>query len=496
MEAGRSSRSGPDLIGITHLIFKGQVYPEPLLEFGAGGLHLDPRFGLTQFGPLQPIPGDSVRIGIIGTGETVDGMERFLERCKTGIAGKRSPLTNLHAPFPGIGNANPFRCTFVTEQAMQRRIPKSDVRRVTGLAKQSESIHASANLFAEQARSLLEGTSKPDVIVAALPLEIIQKVVNARATFGDEAEDEESGLDFRDLFKSMALMLKVPTQIVWPSLWDDDATIPRKLRKTMRTVQDPATRPWNILNAIFYKAGRAPWRLPQKEGEFKASYLGIGFYRDLDGQRLLTSTAQMFDERGRGLILRGAKAITDRGDKHPYLARQDAFDLIMRSVSAYRREHQHSPARLVILKTSRFEKSEAEGMLTASDELDIPQNDLLWISEGGHQTLVREGDYPPMRGTAVQLGTDLMLFTRGSVPYYRTYPGMRVPRPLLLRPHTCDSPIGEIGAEILALTKMNWNTTQFDQALPIPIQAARKVGRVLKYVSTGQIEQSDYRYYT
>ena len=42
---------------------------------------------------------------------------------------------------------------------------------------------------------------------------------------------------------------------------------------------------------------------------------------------------------------------------------------------------------------------------------------------------------------------------------------------------------------------MNWNSTQFDQRLPIPIRAARQVGRVLKYVSPGIIEQSDYRYY-
>lgn len=475
--------------------FKGLVYPEPLLEFGSGGLHLDPRFGLMRHGPLQAIPGDSVRVGIIGTGDTVEGMESFLERCKVGIPGKRSPLANLHAAFPGIGNANPFRCAFDTDHLMQRRIPKSDIRRLTTLPKQADIIRESAELFAEQARSLLEGTSKPDVIVLALPLELIEKVVNARASFDDEDKDD-AGLDFRDLFKSKALMLKVPTQIVWPSLWDDAAKIPRKLRQTMRTVQDPATRAWNVLNAIFYKAGKAPWRLPQKEGEYKASYLGIGFYRDLDGQRLLTSTAQMFDERGRGLILRGAKAITEKGDKHPYLARNDAFQLIHRSVMAYRREHQHSPARLVILKTSRFERSEADGMLAAADELDIPQNDLIWVSEGGHQTLVREGDYPPLRGTAVQLGTDLLLFTRGSVPYYGTYPGLRVPRPLLLRPYSCDTPISEIGPEILALTKMNWNTTQFDQASPVPIHAARKVGRVLKYVSTGQIEQSDYRYYS
>lgn len=243
------------------MIFGGAVYPEPMLEFGGGGLDLDPRRGLMLHGPLQAIPGDSVRIGIIGTGDTVDGMERFLERCKLGIPGKVSPLTNLHAPFPGIGNDNPFRCAFDTDQSMQRRIPKSDIRKLTALPKQSEIIQQSADLFAEQARSLLEGTSKPDVIVAALPLELLEKVVNARASVSDD-EDDDTDLDFRDLFKSKALMLKVPTQIVWPSLWDDDVRIPRKLRNTVRTVQDPATRAWNILNAIFYKAGKAHGGFP------------------------------------------------------------------------------------------------------------------------------------------------------------------------------------------------------------------------------------------
>jgi hypothetical protein len=49
---------------------------------------------------------------------------------------------------------------------------------------------------------------------------------------------------------------------------------------------------------------------------------------------------------------------------------------------------------------------------------------------------------------------------------------------------------------VLALTKMNWNSTQFDQSSPIPIRAARQVGRMLKHVPFGQIEQSDYRFYS
>jgi hypothetical protein len=70
-----------------------------------------------------------------------------------------------------------------------------------------------------------------------------------------------------------------------------------------------------------------------------------------------------------------------------------------------------------------------------------------------------------------------------------------VPNPLLLQPYSCDTPIAQLGEEVLGLTKMNWNSTQFDQALPIPIRAARQVGKVLKHVSGAQIARSDYRFY-
>jgi hypothetical protein len=414
------------------VMFSPRVLSEPLLEFGDGGRHIDPRMGLIDYGPLQPIAGDRVRIGVIGTAETADGFAQFIDRCRTGIDHKKSPLTNLYPPFPGIGNRNPFRCTFEIDPGARRIIPTRDIDRILRTTKQSDAVHAATELFADNAGSMLEASSRPEVILAALPAKLIEKVVNARYTSQDDDEDDVD-INFRDLFKARTLRLSVPSQIVWPTLWDDKAKIPRKLKDTLRQVQDPATRAWNLLNALFYKAGKVPWRLPPNEGDYKTSYLGIGFYKDRTGQRLLTSTAQMFDERGRGLILRGARAHTDKGDRHPYLERNDAYDLIMRSVKAYRTHHGHAPARLVILKTSRFEAGEADGIAHTADELQIDRRDLVWVSENPHVTLVREGDYPPLRGSFIQLGSDGLLFTRGSVPYYRTYPGLRVPRPLLLR---------------------------------------------------------------
>jgi hypothetical protein len=54
--------------------------------------------------------------------------------------------------------------------------------------------------------------------------------------------------------------------------------------------------------------------------------------------------------------------------------------------------------------------------------------------------IFRDGNYPVSRGTFIDLRGKGFRCTRGSVPYYGTYPGLRVPRPLLLVPHIAPLP--------------------------------------------------------
>ena len=109
--------------------------------------------------------------------------------------------------------------------------------------------------------------------------------------------------------------------------------------------------------------------------------------------------------------------------------------------------------------------------------------------------VLRDGNYPVMRGTFVEMDGKGLLYTNGSIPYYGRYPGMYDPRPLLLCPHKrSDSTIAQIASEVLSLTKINWNSTQMNQKLPIPIRAARNVGEVLKYVTDDRVS-ADYRRY-
>lgn len=480
------------------MTFRANLIREPFLEFGNHGREIDIRYGLMRHGPLAPERAGQVRIGVIGTAETVEGFSRFLDRCQAGIDAKNSRQPNLFLPFPGLGNENPFRCRFPIDDHGTRKLPRADIARITGNPSPAKAVEDAVSLFAAQAQDIAESASPPDVIVVALPAEVIAKVVpSIEPPNADVLDDREEDLiDFRDLFKAHTIHLKLPSQIVWPTTWEDNGKTVRQLEKISgRRVQDPATRAWNLFNALYYKAGHVPWRLPRDPSRYVTSYVGISFYRDRSGQRLLTSTAQLFDERGQGLILRGGRARTDKHDLHPYLSRVDAYDILLRSLQAYRRHHRNHPARVIVYKTSRFEAGEIEGFDAALEETDIEISEFIWVAERSPYKLFRDGGYPPLRGTVLETEKGILLYSRGSVPYFRTYPGLYVPQPIMLRPSKRESTPSELAEETLSLTKMNWNSTQFDGSLPITIRAARSVGKILKHVSTGVQEATEYRFY-
>jgi len=74
--------------------------------------------------------------------------------------------------------------------------------------------------------------------------------------------------------------------------------------------------------------------------------------------------------------------------------------------------------------------------------------------------LFRNGVYPPLRGTFLSLDDGTFIFyTRGSVEFYATYPGMYMPRTIRIGCDRIEQTPRYLAEEILAFTKMNWNDT-------------------------------------
>ena len=149
-----------------------------------------------------------------------------------------------------------------------------------------------------------------DVIVVALPLELVNLESDEDEELAGELGLEEpnlAGLDLRQWLKAKAMSLGKPIQLVLPPTYDE--TKKRKLKTKNRDVhalQDEATRAWNFHIALYYKAGGTPWRIVRATSDLAACHIGISFYRTLEQSQLMTSMAQVYNERGEGVIVRRA----------------------------------------------------------------------------------------------------------------------------------------------------------------------------------------------
>ncbi|HWB17385.1 MAG TPA: hypothetical protein VG538_13335 [Vicinamibacterales bacterium] len=137
--------------------------------------------------------------------------------------------------------------------------------------------------------------------------------------------------------------------MVWPKTYAGKQPPRKRGKKTLSLLlQDKATRAWNIHTAMYYKAGGIPWRPLRNAAELMRCFVGISFYRTLDKSLLLTSVAQVFNERGDGVIVKGAQAQLDKDDQTPHLSEADAHALLKKAIQIYRQEHRTSPARVVV----------------------------------------------------------------------------------------------------------------------------------------------------
>jgi len=196
-----------------------------------------------------------------------------------------------------------------------------------------------------------------------------------------------------------------------------------------------------------------------------------------------------------GVVVRGGTAAVSKDDLQPHLPEERAYELMKHALARYREVHRTLPARVVIHKSSQFSPDEAHGFEVALQEKGVSSHDFLWIT-GSTTKLYRAGKYPPLRGTLLTLDErEMVLYTRGSVDFFETYPGRYIPVPLRIRLEKTEQTQRFLARELLALTKMNWNNTQFDGSEPVTLQASRKCSNVLRYCSEGRQVEPRYSFY-
>lgn len=452
--------------------------PEPDLEFGYSGRHQEQRHGIALHGPadieLAERP-KQLRIGLVGQRKDLDELQAWLVQAGAGVAGRAdTPLQTLFPWFPGLHGEETFRVDLEFPRDGQREITRRHVQSIGSAGTEAASINAAAEIVATEVFALLEA-STVDVVLIARPPKIPEGSAAGAV-----------GLNFHDVLKARCITAAVPIQVIRPHTW-----------RGGRGVEDEASGAWNLFTALYYKCGGKPWRLARERDRRTRCYIGVSFTRADDSDGVHTSVAQVFNELGDGVIVRGALARRSGQDKQPHLEEDDAAALLTAALRRYRDHHGSPPAEITLHKSSSFSEAEQRGFMQAADAADLHACDLIWITHSEDAFLIRgTSRYPPMRGTLLTLDDDHhALYTHGGVPYYRTYPGMYVPRPLGIRPAATDRSIIDIAAEVMALSKLNWNRARLDASKPITLLTARRVGEVLRHVPEDVTPAARYAFY-
>lgn len=501
------------------------ILDEPDLIFGARKEEKDPRIGLRQFGPYytqeegRPSP-SLVRVGIIGSGPTITIAEDVLNRLS-------GPVPSSHynkwanPDYDGFSIENQVRCEFVVSEIWNAKITPQEVKQVIDVGSPSERIGRAVRLFLGKLQQIAAEESPPDVVILALPQEIVDycgiseqtrgakkprftpherlmaelKEKNQRflddwglEVSGGPPEPEARDYDFRNAVKGKVMAVGIPVQL----LKEETAKkfIDGSGEKDGSLIR--ASFAWNFATGLYYKAKGKPWRLARLTPG--TCYVGVSFYRDLRSPRLdlETSMAQVFTHNGDGFVLRGGEVLVDAGSKEPHLSEQQAEDLLSSVIKMYGRKAGTHPARVVLHKTSRFSSEERSGFLKA---LQLLPFDFVAISSQAPFRALRLGNFPVLRGTLVRIQDgEFCLYTSGYASRLRTYPGRRVPGALYVRHEGVSQP-KILAEEILGLTKLNWNTTTFATRMPITLEFAKQVGKVLSELEHGVPLQDHYRFY-
>jgi len=509
--------------------FDSSYCPEPRLRFADDHIVPNPKRGIADFGPLHEFKIKPViRVGIIGTPHSVDSFSSYMKRISKSVSAgtnaRDKPFDPLMFPdFPGTDPNSAFRIAFRQDTRYQRVISEKSLEQDLMPASAADQIRNIVDRVSRELSVLADLDPQPDVVAivmppfvqdvcqhvgeemrrrpaaALTPAEAFEKDMAREASktnqgfldfgfVGDEPKLDRGFWNFHHALKARTMRAAVPTQLIWErSLLGE------------QTTQDPASIAWNLITGLYYKGGNIPWEV---EGlPYDTCFIGVSFFKDglHAGAGTHTSLAQVFSGHGEGLVMKGGRAVKEPG-RSAYMDRETARRLVSEGLGLYNSHHPGGNARRVVVhKTSPFTPDEVVGIEEALE--DGMKLDLVSMTQGSDLRFLRSGVHPPLRGTYVKLSSqETLLFTVGYVPEFGDYPGAKNPVPILIRHERGDSTRETICEEIMALTKLNWNSCSYGAKHPITILFAEAVGSIMgEYLAIPELErgqlQVKYRFF-
>src|SRR6266513_1811399 len=488
---------------------------EPTLVFGGGALGVEPRRAMAKYGAADIAFASEVRIGLVGAAPDVQLARLWLPRLNN-IAIAREKSAKRYRDWSGAQKA--LGVNFIVEDRFIRTIDGDRLALALGRTSAAEKFDELLELFDAKIQGLFNDV-RPDCIIVCLPDEAADlRISNPRLSVHEREAlkrlQEEEEQDQMSLFQPSPEELKAAEDLrtqVEDLLF---RTFYRALKARIMTHQNPvpvqvirrdtfvrpeeegqsiATRAWNLATSLYYKAGHEPWRpstLPSN-----TCFIGISFHhlKRREGDVVYASVAQAFSNEIEPFALKGSTLPHDqRRDRQPYLNEGQAAQLMQDVLNKYEKISGLKPARVIVHKTSMYQPEEQTGFRDVA-QASVPACDLVWMRSTAFR-LIRKGTQEPWRVTLCSIGEESYLFTSGYVPWWDEYPGPHIPAPLQIGA-SGDTDIRHRAEEILALTKMNWNSTEGLGRYPITISFPRRVGALMAELSETQIPNPSYRFY-
>ncbi len=503
-------------------------FHEPQLEFGSGQTTAHPKDGLFLYGPhSKPKKTREVRVGVIGTQAGVNYFRAWAGRVKKRVVvpppGKAEKKDRLHlANFPGIEEA--FKITFDESAFVTYTLDTKTIEAATLILNHHEAVAKVVRLYADKVRRHRDNDERVvDVWLLIVPEIVFERCTpkakrtglpllkgdfgkkqKARADLpllgglidqtGEDVFDDVP--DFHRQVKAEFLSLS-PTQILRETTLAPDA-FKNTAGYPIRRTQDEATVAWNLTTGLYYKTQPLPpWKLHGVRPG--VCYIGL-VYKNLpnDPNDHACCAAQMFLSEGDGVVFRGANGPWKTGDFEYHLTPGEAKNLIGKVLETYIEIHHAPPKELFIHGRTTFDDPEWHAFEGAAP----PETNVVGVrikTTGGETKLFRDGDYPVLRGTALILDDkNANLWTTGYVPQLDTYIGPETPNPLfitLLRSKNDMPPMKTVLGDIMGLTKINYNSCNFNDGLPVTVRFANMVGDVLTMGSAKGAERQPFKFY-
>jgi hypothetical protein len=488
---------------------------EPELGFGAGARGLEPRRALAISGPADIGRRREIRLGLVGPGQDVAATRLWLSRLE-GYMPASEGNAKRYRDWPGSERALGTR--FLVDEQFIRTLDRERLGLALERSTKREGFEELLDLFSNRIEGLF-GDVAPDVVLVCLPEEVADlRIENPSLTLGERRALERLRLEEES--QQLALFQPSPDELKLAEALRTQAddllfrTFYRALKARTMTHANPiplqvvrrdtidrpdnkghshATRAWNLAVSLYYKAGGLPWR-PVDLVE-NVCFVGVSFHhlkRRADNL-VYASVAEAFSTEIEPFALKGATISHEqRRDRQPYLDDDQAASLMRDVLDQYEARAGVLPSRVVVHKTTTYQPEEAAGFRRGSLGR-VPCCDLVWMRSTPFR-LLRKGLQEPWRGTLCRVGGDTYLFTSGFVPWWNEYPGPHIPAPIQIGAEG-ETDIVQRAREILALSKMNWNSTEGISRYPITLSFAKKVGQFMSELPENESPNPSYRFH-